>query len=393
MPVATSGATIEAKKSRVLILQPSRAPYRIALLKRLSEHYDITVAYVAGAHDPARQWATVDDKSFRSLDPDVIKVKALGKRFSFSLRGALEIRKDYDALVTCTNILELPTYLVASVVARLRGTPTLCLVSINRDYSFIRRPGRVAQLIDRLMRSALSSLIRLSQYTLCYSQSGVLLAKDCGRPGLSSSQYYPLDEEYNRLVSDRAPRTREDNRTLRACTIGYITPRKGVLELLRELNSLESDISLTVAGPVSNEDGLPDKLRKEAASDVRFAGAVNTQEKVDLFNSSDIMFFPTLHDSWGFVVNEAMYFGVPVIATRNSEAAKDLIVDGVNGWVYDDEESFRRAIACARNPETLARVREAAASSVRTFNSNAFAAWCSALDRTLTPRNRQALNG
>ena len=47
----------------------------------------------------------------------------------------------------------------------------------------------------------------------------------------------------------------------------------------------------------------------------------------------EALIFPTHSDTWGFVVNEAMACGLPVVATEVAGCVPDLIEDGWNGKV------------------------------------------------------------
>jgi glycosyltransferase involved in cell wall biosynthesis len=62
-----------------------------------------------------------------------------------------------------------------------------------------------------------------------------------------------------------------------------------------------------------------------------------------LYSVADIFVLPTLEDVWGFVINEAMACGLPVISTENSQAAIEMIRSGENGFVVsklDEEELY-----------------------------------------------------
>jgi UDP-glucose:(heptosyl)LPS alpha-1,3-glucosyltransferase len=63
---------------------------------------------------------------------------------------------------------------------------------------------------------------------------------------------------------------------------------------------------------------------------VVFAGIANEVEKY--YHASDIFVLPSLFDTFGLVVLEAMAAGLPVIVSEKVGAA-DLVQDGVNGFV------------------------------------------------------------
>ena len=81
------------------------------------------------------------------------------------------------------------------------------------------------------------------------------------------------------------------------------------------------------------------------------------------------MVFPTLADTWGLVVNEAMAMGLPVLGSIKSQAVMELIEDGVSGWWFDPmsprdmDRAVDRALQASR--ETLSRMAERARDRAR----------------------------
>jgi glycosyltransferase involved in cell wall biosynthesis len=68
--------------------------------------------------------------------------------------------------------------------------------------------------------------------------------------------------------------------------------------------------------------------------DVRFAGFLNQGELPDAYAAADIFVLPSrLHETWGLVVNEAMNFALPVVASDKVGCAEDLVRHGANGFV------------------------------------------------------------
>jgi glycosyltransferase involved in cell wall biosynthesis len=53
-----------------------------------------------------------------------------------------------------------------------------------------------------------------------------------------------------------------------------------------------------------------------------------------LYSAADLLVLASDFEPWGMVVNEAMCCGLPVVVSDKVGAAADLVVDGVNGFVY-----------------------------------------------------------
>ena len=62
-------------------------------------------------------------------------------------------------------------------------------------------------------------------------------------------------------------------------------------------------------------------------------GFIDQKQLPWFYSKSKLFLFPTRTDAWGIVANEAMAAGVPVITCKNAGVEKDLVIDGVNGYV------------------------------------------------------------
>jgi glycosyltransferase involved in cell wall biosynthesis len=67
---------------------------------------------------------------------------------------------------------------------------------------------------------------------------------------------------------------------------------------------------------------------------------------IRLYSAADIFVLPTLEDVWGFVINEAMACGLPVVSTNAAQSAIEMITPGQNGYVVNkaDEMALYGAI-------------------------------------------------
>jgi glycosyltransferase involved in cell wall biosynthesis len=87
-----------------------------------------------------------------------------------------------------------------------------------------------------------------------------------------------------------------------------------------------------------------------ANPDFIFAGMQLGESLAAHFASADLFIFPSLSETFGNVVLEALAAGVPVVA-YNEGAAREYIVDGVNGVRVerDNEKSFVSCVTCVGN--------------------------------------------
>lgn len=104
---------------------------------------------------------------------------------------------------------------------------------------------------------------------------------------------------------------------LRLVTVGRLIPRKGLQDLLEALALLAPlPLLLTVVGDGPLRGPLEQSARMRGLADrVRFVGQVDEAEKWRLLRSADVYVSPSLHEGFGIVFVEAMYAGLPIVAT------------------------------------------------------------------------------
>ena len=77
-----------------------------------------------------------------------------------------------------------------------------------------------------------------------------------------------------------------------------------------------------------------------------FMGYVEGEPLRELYKNSDVFILPTREDCFGLVILEAMCASLPVISSKYADGARDLVIEGENGYIVDpeDTESFAEAI-------------------------------------------------
>lgn len=86
-------------------------------------------------------------------------------------------------------------------------------------------------------------------------------------------------------------------------------------------------------GPLRSELEAEAKALK-VADRVRFLGFVNQSQLPSIYCSADLFVFPSEHEPFGVVVNEAMLCGCPVVVSDRVGARYDLVQYGETGLVF-----------------------------------------------------------
>jgi glycosyltransferase involved in cell wall biosynthesis len=127
--------------------------------------------------------------------------------------------------------------------------------------------------------------------------------------------------------------------------IGRMAPIKGPHRAIAAAR--EAGVPLVIAGPV--QSGQEEFFAEEVAPHIDgerviYAGELGGEEKQEAYRDARAMVMPIRWaEPFGMVIAESMACGTPVIAFREG-SARELIIDGVNGFLVDDEHEMAAAI-------------------------------------------------
>jgi glycosyltransferase involved in cell wall biosynthesis len=153
-----------------------------------------------------------------------------------------------------------------------------------------------------------------------------------------------------RVISNPAPPVLVPNRAVnrsgpfRLLFAGQLEEHKGILFLLRALNTIDVPFELHIAG-----DGtLRKEIEEHCMHDVRlvFHGFVALDPMLELIASVDAVIVPSLcYENSPTIIYESFAVGTPVIASRIG-GIPTLIVEGENGYTFEpgNEASFLHAL-------------------------------------------------
>ena len=116
---------------------------------------------------------------------------------------------------------------------------------------------------------------------------------------------------------------------------GKLTSRKQPLQLVEAFKQVEGPCWLLMAGDGDQRE----VLESRASRNVIFAGFMGQRDIVRAYAAADIFALPSTYETWGLVINEAMNFSLPIVASDQVGCAADLIGHGRNGFVVPADDT------------------------------------------------------
>ena len=145
--------------------------------------------------------------------------------------------------------------------------------------------------------------------------------------------------------------------------VGNDAVKKNLDTVLAVLATLDNSYSLLVVGKATPTKPWQDSLVRLGMADrVRYLGVISNMEEV--YAGSDILLHPSLEDTFGMVVLEAMSFGLPVVVSQAKYCgvAADL-QNEVNAMILPDPldvNALAAAVLKLSEPATYTQHQEAA---------------------------------
>ncbi len=114
------------------------------------------------------------------------------------------------------------------------------------------------------------------------------------------------------------------------------------LDFLINYFNKNKDYQLTLVG----KGPLEDKLKEISNENIKFLSHVPTSEIHKIYQENDIFILPSISEPWGLVVDEALYYGLPVIVSNKVGCATELVEENINGeiFVYNSEDNFDKRL-------------------------------------------------
>jgi len=331
-------------KTKVFLLHNIIAPYRLPVFEELNKKLDLTV-YFCHRKSKDRLWDT-SLKGYRFKYYILPHIK-LGPFISnYNLFFKL-LPSHYDVYIVCENAYEtLFSVLIVLIIAKVFRKP-LIIWSEHIITEFSKKESEsslLKKIGNKVLKFYRKFLYKNTDAFIAYSRKAkefLLKNRVLERKIFTGRQTMPHEQVIKVNISKSD--TEYKNKQI-ILTVSYLKKMKGIEYLIQAFNELKLELEnaiLIIIGVGEEEKRL--KSLAQDNKDIYFIGYKNGIEKSKWYAIADLFVLPTLHDAWGLVVNEAMYFGLPIITTT-AAGCSEIIKD--NGFIIPpgDKVKLKEAV-------------------------------------------------
>jgi glycosyltransferase involved in cell wall biosynthesis len=111
--------------------------------------------------------------------------------------------------------------------------------------------------------------------------------------------------------------------------VGRLIESKNIYLLIKTFN--ENGRHLTIVG----NGELENKLKKISKSNINFTGFIPNEDMGVYYKMHDVFILPSKSEPWGLVVEEAIYWGLPVIISNAVGCQEEIVIKPKTGIVFE----------------------------------------------------------
>jgi glycosyltransferase involved in cell wall biosynthesis len=331
-------------------------PYRIALYNQIHAIPGIDLdVLLCALKEGDRSWQLNAEKAqfpytvFPGLDVTLRFLASRSDYYHLHLNPRLIARlnrDEYDAVIL-SEYAPL-THQAAFWAAKLKRMPVIL---------WYRSFSASSSLLRRLITPYIDTLINHSDALVVPGQKakGYLLER-----GAKQNQIFAVGNPVDNRYYQRAYRTYQDvgRDALRQklnltgskviLYVGRLIDMKGLFDLLDAFQVVVAEVPearLLLVGDGYLEEDLRQTCREKVLPSVEFVGFVQPTDLGKYYLSANVFVLPSHYEPWGLVVNEAMIFGCPVVATSAIGAADEILQHGKTGLIVPPREPEQLAEA------------------------------------------------
>lgn len=142
-------------------------------------------------------------------------------------------------------------------------------------------------------------------------------------------------------IFDKQQRKDKPNHSpLRYIYVGRLIDVKNISMLVDVFNKNGKPLTIVGTGVLDKE------LKRKAKNNITFTGFIDNARLGEIYQNHDVFILPSYYEPWGLVVEEALYWGLPVIVSDRVGSSEDMVKDLHSGLIFNnnDCEDLQRCI-------------------------------------------------
>jgi len=318
---------------KVIIIHPAHMDYRQDIFEYLNKKYDTIFIFTKqgrGQEGVKEEQASIPPKwKSKVLKSDfLIYRKDIGMYFRLIKELLFE---NYDVILTSTS------WYICWTIAKVRRKKFVFMT----EFWYWKDNSPARKILNRFTKV----IVRNSDSIFAMGTNAYL---SCLELGVNNEKLYmhpqcAVDYSGMPVFNLRMKHDLEDKKII--LFLGRIVKIKGLEYLIEAYSRLEKDVGNTFMIIAGDGPDLKkyEKMSKELGiKNILFSGRVLKKDISSYYSACNIFVLPSIfymqsYEPWGLVINEAMAFSKPVIATNAVGASADMIENGYNGYIVKEK--------------------------------------------------------
>lgn len=347
-PGQTTAAPITVRQPvSVWLLTNAPSPYQAELLSQIARHgeVDLTVRLMR----PSSSSGTAVSSRFPAITMSALAPRSWRDEIRLHPRALWEAAFGRFDCYVLSGLYTSITFLCCMAILAIRRKPRIVWFERPRQRVADAPPKREG-LVPRTRDRVRTWVLRTCTELLCIGTAArdEYAAMGVDRAKLAVLPYCCNIARYDAVQDEQIRQFRVRN-SIESCVVflfsGQLVQRKGVDTLLSAFQRLadqEPQVHLLILGDGPLRSELESTVSERHRNRIQFLGHLPQEELPTVFRAANVFVFPSRHDGWGVVINEACAAGLPIIASEQTGAAYDLVEPDRNGFRHpaDDADRF-----------------------------------------------------
>lgn len=321
---------------KVLVLHPPMYPVNYDFYNFLGKYVELTIYQVGEYPHDHKDW-TAQSLSHKKKN---FELKIIGKRTNSFKNQLLSLGFNEIRLLKPDIVLSIAFWIPSLYYGKLSKILnfkfvilTNAIEATENNFSYFRKIYR------KIICKNTNFFISASELTTKYISS--LSSNDNIFLSVQTIETTKWREEI--LSLDQKEKIREElnipKDKIIFLGVGNFYYKKNWESAFRSISQIEN-IMFVLVGSGEDEEKYLDFIDKNLLKDkIKMVGRKEGAELKKYFKSSDAFILPSVMETFGFVVVEALASDLPVLCSRYA-GASTLINDGYNGYVIDSKQDF-----------------------------------------------------